>query len=134
MGADHENDDLAARDRRRSGAGYRPAGHATPLARQVPDRATIRVAVLTVGPIMFCAPRLALPLSSVSFGALTGLLLVHAPVARHFVRRKRSRDWLRRLIAPAAPGGTGRHEPGGRGAIRTNAYGEPLQYVAPDTV
>lgn len=69
--------------------------------RQVPDRATLLVAVITIGLILFFAHRLALLLSIVSFGAMTGFLFVHASVVRHFLWRKRSRDWIRHLLAPA---------------------------------
>jgi amino acid transporter len=68
--------------------------------RQVPDRATLLVAALTVALILFFSQRLELLLSIVSFGAMTAFLFVHASVIGHFLWRKGSRAWLRHLIAP----------------------------------
>jgi amino acid transporter len=36
----------------------------------------------------------------VNFGALTAFLLLHAAVVNHFLRRQRSRNWLRHLVSP----------------------------------
>src|SRR5277367_6741245 len=36
----------------------------------------------------------------VNFGALTAFLLLHAAVVNHFLRRQRSRNWLRYLVCP----------------------------------
>ena len=83
----------------RDGRLPRSFAHVDPR-RQVPDRATWLVAVVTTGLILFFSHRLALLLSIVSFGAMTGFLFVHASVVRHFLWRKASRDWLRHLIAP----------------------------------
>lgn len=85
----------------RDGRLPRSFAHVDPK-RQVPDRATLLVAVVTVVLIVFFSDRLALLLSIVSFGAMTAFLFVHASVVRHFLWRKRSRDWLRHLLAPAA--------------------------------
>jgi amino acid transporter len=38
----------------------------------------------------------------VNFGALTGFLLLHASVVNHYMRRGRSREWVRYLICPVA--------------------------------
>jgi amino acid transporter len=69
--------------------------------RGVPDRATLLVAAITLGLIIFFANRLELLVTIVSFGALTAFLFVHASVVKHFVWDRRSRNWLRHLLAPA---------------------------------
>jgi amino acid transporter len=38
----------------------------------------------------------------VNFGALTGFLLLHASVVNHYMRRRRSRNWVRYLGCPVA--------------------------------
>ncbi len=38
----------------------------------------------------------------VNFGALSGFLLLHASVVNHYVRRRRSRNWIRYLLCPVA--------------------------------
>lgn len=68
--------------------------------RRIPDRATLVVSAITLGLILFFSSRLTLLLTIVSFGALTGFLFVHASVIKHFLLKKRSRDWVRHLIAP----------------------------------
>jgi amino acid transporter len=68
--------------------------------RGVPDRATLLVAVITLGLIIFFATRLELLVTIVSFGALTAFLFVHASVVKHFLWDRRSRNWLRHLLAP----------------------------------
>jgi amino acid transporter len=68
---------------------------------QIPDRATILVAIVTAGLILFFAERLTLLVSIVSFGALIGFLFLHASVIAHFVWRKGSRRWLAHLVSPA---------------------------------
>lgn len=83
----------------RDGRLPRSFAHVDPQ-RQVPDRATLLVAAVTVGLILFFAHRLELLLTVVSFGAMTGFLFVHVSVVRHFLWRKASRDWLRHLLAP----------------------------------
>ncbi len=83
----------------RDGRLPRSFAHVDPR-RQVPDRATLLVAGVTVGLILFFAHRLELLLTVVSFGAMTGFLFVHVSVIRHFLWRKASRDWLRHLLAP----------------------------------
>jgi amino acid transporter len=84
----------------RDGRLPRSFAHVDPR-RKVPDRATLLVAAVTVGLILFFSYRLELLLSIVSFGAMTAFLFVHASVIRHFIWRKGSRDWARHLIAPA---------------------------------
>lgn len=83
----------------RDGRIPRSLAHVDPR-RQVPNRATWLVAVVTAGLILFFSHRLELLLSIVSFGAMTAFLFVHAAVVRHFLWRKGSRDWLRHLLAP----------------------------------
>ena len=83
----------------RDGRLPRSFAHVDPQ-RQVPDRATLLVALVSVGLILFFAHRLELLLTVVSFGAMTGFLFVHVSVVRHFLWRKASRDWLRHLLAP----------------------------------
>jgi amino acid transporter len=69
--------------------------------RGIPDRATLLVAVITLALIIFFATRLELLVTIVSFGALTAFLFVHASVVKHFLWDRRSRNWLRHLLAPA---------------------------------
>jgi amino acid transporter len=68
---------------------------------QIPDRATILVAVVTAALILGFADRLTLLVSIVSFGALIGFLFLHASVIAHFFWRKDSRRWLAHLVSPA---------------------------------
>jgi len=56
--------------------------------RKVPDRAILLVAAVH------------LVASLVSFGALTGFLVLHLSVIVHFMWRQNSRQWLRHLVAP----------------------------------
>jgi amino acid transporter len=83
----------------RDGRLPRPLAHVDPR-RQVPDRATVLVAIVTAALILFFSSRLELLLSIVSFGAMTAFLFVHASVVKHFFWRQGSRDWWRHLIAP----------------------------------
>ena len=84
----------------RDGRLPRSFAHVDPR-RQVPDRATVLVAIVTAVLILFFSYRLELLLTLVSFGAMTAFLFVHASVIRHFLWRKGSRNWWRHLIAPA---------------------------------
>jgi amino acid transporter len=68
---------------------------------QIPDRATILVAVITAGLILVFSSRLTLLVSIVSFGALIGFLFLHASVIAHFLWRNGSRRWLAHLASPA---------------------------------
>jgi amino acid transporter len=69
---------------------------------QIPDRATILLAIVAAGLILVFAQRLTLLVSIVSFGALTGFLFLHVSVIAHFIWRKGSRRWLAHLVSPAA--------------------------------
>lgn len=68
---------------------------------QIPDRATILVAIVAAGLILVFASRLTLLVSIVSFGALIGFLFLHASVIAHFFWRQGSRRWLAHLVSPA---------------------------------
>ncbi len=68
---------------------------------QVPDRATILVAIVAAALILVFADRLTMLVSIVSFGALIGFLFLHASVIAHFFWRKGSRRWLAHLVSPA---------------------------------
>ncbi|HUA24546.1 MAG TPA: APC family permease [Steroidobacteraceae bacterium] len=68
---------------------------------QIPDRATIFVAIITAGLIAVFSSRLTLLVSIVSFGALIGFLFLHASVIAHFFWRKGSKRWLAHLVSPA---------------------------------
>src|SRR5262249_53298602 len=67
---------------------------------QVPDAAILAVAALNLLVGLAFANRLELLISLVSFGALTGFLLLHVAVIVHFVWRQGSRLWLRHLVVP----------------------------------
>jgi amino acid transporter len=68
---------------------------------QIPDRATILVAIITAALILVFSSRLTLLVSIVSFGALVGFLFLHVSVVAHFFWRKGSRRWLAHLVSPA---------------------------------
>ena len=74
--------------------------HVSPKS-QIPDRATILVAIITAALILVFSERLTLLVSIVSFGALIGFLFLHASVVAHFLWRKGSRRWLAHLVSPA---------------------------------
>jgi amino acid transporter len=84
----------------RDGQLPRALSHVHPR-RGIPDRATLLVAAITLGLIVFFANRLTLLLTIVSFGALTAFLFVHASVVKHFLWDRRSGNWARHLLAPA---------------------------------
>jgi amino acid transporter len=67
---------------------------------QVPRRAILLVAVVTLMLGLVFAAQLELLTSMVNFGALTGFLLLHLSVIVHFVWRQGSREWLRHLAVP----------------------------------
>lgn len=69
--------------------------------RRVPERAIFLVAGITLVLGLLLVGKLELLTSMVSFGALLGFLLLHLSVIVHFMWRKRSRQWLRHLVAPA---------------------------------
>lgn len=84
----------------RIAAGLAAQAHVSATS-QIPDRATILVAIVAAGLILVFADRLTLLVSIVSFGALTGFLFLHASVVAHFVWRKGSKRWLSHLVSPA---------------------------------
>jgi len=69
--------------------------------RQVPDRAILLVATVTLALGVTLVNQLELLTSMVSFGALTGFLALHLSVMIHFMVRRRSRRWVRHLVVPA---------------------------------
>ncbi|MGH7737871.1 MAG: APC family permease [Candidatus Tyrphobacter sp.] len=68
---------------------------------KVPDRSIFLVAGVTLVLGLLMVSQFELLTSMVSFGALVGFLLLHASVVVHFVWRRKSRNWLRHLVAPA---------------------------------
>jgi amino acid transporter len=68
---------------------------------KVPVNALLFTALVTFAFGVTMSDKLELLTSIVSFGALTGFLLVHASVVSHFVVRGKSRNLLRYLVAPA---------------------------------
>ncbi|HEV2363701.1 MAG TPA: APC family permease [Caulobacteraceae bacterium] len=69
-------------------------------ARQVPVRAILLVAAVTLVLGVSFVDQLELILTVVSIGALTGFMLLHASVISHFFLRKRTGDWRRHLLVP----------------------------------
>ena len=69
--------------------------------RQVPERAILLVATVTLMIGLGSGGNLELLTSMVSIGALLGFLALHASVIGHFAWRRKSHDWLRHWIAPA---------------------------------
>jgi amino acid transporter len=69
--------------------------------RKVPTRAVFLVAAVTLLTGILMADRLELLTSMVSFGALLGFLLLQVSVVAYFIWRKKSRNWLRHLVAPS---------------------------------
>jgi amino acid transporter len=69
--------------------------------RRVPQRAMWLVALVTLVLSLSLIDRLELLVSVVSFGALLGFLLLHMSVIAHFIWHRKSRRWLRHLVAPA---------------------------------
>ena len=69
--------------------------------RQVPVPAALLVAAITLVLGLSLVSQLELLLTVVTFGALTGFLMLHVSVIVHFTWRKRSRQWVRHLIVPA---------------------------------
>jgi amino acid transporter len=68
--------------------------------RRVPNRALLLVAALTLAIGIAFLSRIELLVSIVSFGALTGFVMLHLSVVVHFVLRQRSRAFVRHLIVP----------------------------------
>ena len=67
---------------------------------KVPDAAIVSVAAVNLVMGFVFANQLVTLISMVTFGALSGFLLLHVSVIVHFVWRQRSRDWLRHLLVP----------------------------------
>jgi len=67
---------------------------------QVPNRALLVVAALTLAIGIGFVTRIELLVSIVSFGALTGFVMLHASVVVHFIVRRRSRAFVRHLVVP----------------------------------
>src|SRR4051812_34964205 len=84
-----------ARDRRLPGF----LAHVS-MRRRVPNRALLLVAALTLAIGFAFLSRIELLVSIVSFGALSGFVMLHASVVIHFAVRRRSRAFVRHLIVP----------------------------------
>jgi amino acid transporter len=84
-----------ARDRRLPHA----LAHVDPK-RKIPTRAVLLVAAITLALGLALVSQLELLLTVVSFGALTGFLLLHVSVVVHFIGRRRSRRWVRHMVVP----------------------------------
>ena len=84
----------------RDGKLPRALAHVHP-ARKVPERAVFLVAAVTLVLGIGLVGELELLASMVSFGALLSFLLLHASVVAHFMVQRKSRNWLRHLLAPA---------------------------------
>jgi len=67
---------------------------------QVPSRALLLVALLTLAIGIAFVSRIELLVSIVSFGALTGFVMLHVSVVMHFIVRQRSRAYVRHLVVP----------------------------------
>ena len=75
--------------------------HVHPV-RKVPDRAIFLIAAITLVLGIWLVDQLELLASMVSFGALLGFMMLHLAVMAHYHGRKRSRNWPRHLVVPAA--------------------------------
>jgi amino acid transporter len=84
----------------RDGELPRALAHVDP-ERKVPVRAVFLIAAITLVLSLWLIDRLELLTSMVSFGALTGFLLLHVSVIAHFIWHEKSRDFLRHLVSPA---------------------------------
>jgi amino acid transporter len=72
---------------------------------RVPVNATLLVAAVSLVLGLYFATRddgITVLSTLVNFGAMTAFLVLHVSVIVHFVIRRRSRDWLRHLVFPAA--------------------------------
>jgi amino acid transporter len=67
---------------------------------RTPYISTILVSMVSLAVGLIFAARLDDLSRIVNFGALSGFLLLHLSVVNHFLRRERSRDWLRYLLCP----------------------------------
>ncbi len=73
--------------------------------RRVPVNATLLTAGVSLVLGLWTASRedgITLLSTLVNFGALTTFLVLHVSVVVHYLVRRRSRDWWRHLLAPAA--------------------------------
>jgi len=84
----------------RDGELPRALAHVDPK-RKVPVRAVFLIAVVTLVLSLLLIDQLELLTSMVSFGALTGFLLLHVSVIAHFIWHEKSRDFLRHLVSPS---------------------------------
>jgi amino acid transporter len=69
---------------------------------RVPSRALLLVAALTLAIGLAFVSRIELLVAIVSFGALTGFVMLHAAVIVHFFVRRRSGAFVRHLLVPLA--------------------------------
>ncbi|MFC3741659.1 APC family permease [Paractinoplanes deccanensis] len=72
---------------------------------RVPANATLLVAAVSLALGLFMSSRddgISLLSTLVNFGAMTAFLALHVAVVVHYVVRRRSRDWWRHLVVPAA--------------------------------
>jgi len=84
----------------RDGELPRALAHVDPK-RKVPVRAVFLIAAITLVLSLWLIGQLELLTSMVSFGALTGFLLLHVSVVAHFIWHEKSRDFFRHLVSPA---------------------------------
>ena len=84
----------------RDGKLPRALAHVHPV-RKVPERAVFLVAAVTLVLGIWLVGELELLASMVSFGAMLSFLLLHASVVAHFMVRRKSRNWMRHLLAPS---------------------------------
>jgi amino acid transporter len=84
----------------RDGELPRALAHVDPK-RKVPVRAVFLIAAITLALSLGLIDQLELLTSMVSFGALTGFLLLHVSVIAHFIWHEKSRDLFRHLLSPA---------------------------------
>ncbi len=69
---------------------------------KTPYNSTLLVACVSLFASLLFAERLDDLTRVVNFGALAGFLLLHLSVVNHYVRRRRSRDWIRYFVCPVA--------------------------------
>lgn len=69
--------------------------------RKVPTKAILLVAAMTLAIAAGFLERVELLVSIVTFGALTGFVLLHLSVIAHFIVRQKSRQWVLHLAVPA---------------------------------
>ena len=69
---------------------------------KTPYVSTLAVAVISLIGGLWFETRVDTLALIVNFGALTGFLLLHLAVIRHYVVKQRSRAWIRHLLMPLA--------------------------------